>query len=188
METINMKISNMETQDIQEPLPTLIYRYKFTEDFMEELYEFSKIHQFDHRKDFKEAWNIWIKENEEIVDEEMRRLLRLGYDGDILDKMFKSARYYFRKKSTKPKEPKQRRKYTTINPNLLKMMDEHIKENIENEDFQPKLGFKLFCEENEELIEESIEKLKEQGLDDLVEINNKIKKTYKNRYFMLTNK
>ena len=37
-----------------------IYRYKFTEHFMEELYEFSKIHQYDARKDFKEAWKIWI--------------------------------------------------------------------------------------------------------------------------------
>ena len=36
--------------------PTVIYRFKFTEQFMEELYKFSKIHQYDDRKDFKEAW------------------------------------------------------------------------------------------------------------------------------------
>jgi hypothetical protein len=75
-----------------------IFRFKFTEAFMEDLYKFSKIHQYDHRKDFKEAWTIWIEENNDIIDEEVERLLALGYDGDILDKMFKSARYYFRKK------------------------------------------------------------------------------------------
>jgi len=32
-----------------------IYRYKFSDEFIEELYKFSKIHQYDHRKDFKEA-------------------------------------------------------------------------------------------------------------------------------------
>ena len=65
-----------------------IYRYKFTDDFTQELYKFSKIHQYDHRKDFKDAWQIWTEENENLVDGEVRRLANLGYDGDILDKMF----------------------------------------------------------------------------------------------------
>jgi len=39
-----------------------IFRYKFSDDFIQPLYQFSKIHQYDHRKDFKEAWNIWIEE------------------------------------------------------------------------------------------------------------------------------
>ena len=90
---------------------TNIYRYKFTEDFMGELFTFSKVHQYDHRKDFKEAWLAWVDTNEDIVNDEIHRLTRLGYDGDILDKMFKSARYYFRKKSTEKKAPVQRRDY-----------------------------------------------------------------------------
>ena len=44
-----------------------IFRFKFTEAFMEDLYKFSKIHQYDHRKDFKEAWTKWIEENDDIV-------------------------------------------------------------------------------------------------------------------------
>ena len=83
-----------------------IFRYKFCEDFTKPLYQFSKIHQYDHRKDFKEAWNIWIEENEDLVNKEVRRLTELDYKGDILDKMFKSARYYFRKKSTEKKNQK----------------------------------------------------------------------------------
>ena len=42
---------------------------KFIEEFTSELYKFSKIHQYDHRKDFKEAWNIWVEDNQGLVDE-----------------------------------------------------------------------------------------------------------------------
>ena len=37
-----------------------IFRYKFSDDFIGELFKFSKIHQYDHRADFKEAWKIWL--------------------------------------------------------------------------------------------------------------------------------
>ena len=109
-----------------------IYRYKFTDDFTQELYKFSKIHQYDHRKDFKDAWQIWTEENENLVDGEVRRLTNLGYDGDVLDKMFKSARYYFRKKDTDKKEPQKRRVYVGVQKELLEAMDEHIISNINN--------------------------------------------------------
>ena len=45
-----------------------IYRYKFNEDFMTELYNFSKIHQYDDRKEFKSAWNVWAEENAELIN------------------------------------------------------------------------------------------------------------------------
>jgi hypothetical protein len=162
----------------------MIYRFKFTEDFMIELYKFSKIHQYDDRKDFKEAWKKWTEENEEIIDSEMCRLLRLGYNGDVLDKMFKSARYYFRKKGTEKKEPKQRRPYISVNRELLEAMDLHIEENS----FQPKDGFADFCKKNELLLKETITLIFEQGIKDKDIIEDKIKKTYKNRYFMIINK
>jgi hypothetical protein len=163
-----------------------IYRYKFTEELTNELYNFSKIHQYDHRKDFKEAWDIWIEENEELVDEEVRRLTNLGYDGDILDKMFKSARYYFRKKSTEKREPQKRRVYIGVQKELLDSMDKHIIDNINNKEYKPSEGFALFCKENIEILKEEVARLCNCGLTDHIEIKNKIKKTYKNRYFMLS--
>jgi hypothetical protein len=175
---------NKQTSDSS--LPNVIYRFKFTEQFMEELYQFSKIHQYDDRKDFKEAWKIWTEENQEIISEESNRLLTLGYEGDILEKMFKSARYYFRKKSPEKKEPKQRRQYISVTRELLDAMDHHIEENIYTEDYQPKTGFIIFCRENENLLKESLAKIIEQGIRDSDIIQDKIKKTYKNRYFMLT--
>ena len=54
-------------EDITSRLDHTIYRFKFTEDFMAELYKFAKIHQYDHRKDFKEAWTKWTDENSDII-------------------------------------------------------------------------------------------------------------------------
>ena len=166
-------------------LPTIIYRFKFTEGFMEELYKFSKIHQYDERKNFKEAWKLWTEENEETINQEKIRLNNLGYTGNIIEKMFKSARYYFRKKSTEKKQPKQRRQYISVTPELLKSMDNHIQKNIFNKDYQPKKGFISFCRDNENILKESLSKILEQGVKDSELIQEKIKKTYKNRYFML---
>jgi hypothetical protein len=166
-----------------------IFRFKFTEEFMEELYKFSKIHQYDERKDFKEAWQLWVDENLELVDTESRRLNMLGYEGDILTKMFKSARYYFRKKSTVPVEPKQRRQYISVNHELLEAMDTHVKTNIRTNGYQPKTGFVSFCKENEVILKQTITNIFEQGIKDAETIQTKLKKTYKNRYFILiTNK
>jgi hypothetical protein len=165
-----------------------IYRYKFTEDFTGELFKFSKIHQYDERKAFKEAWNIWMDDNQIIVNEEYTRLKALGYDGDIFDKMFKSARYYFRKKSTEKKEPVKRRIYVGSQKDLLEAMDEHIKTNIASGDFKPSDGFDEFCKQNVNLLKEEITVLCRAGLTDSNEIKAKIKKTYKNRYFLAINK
>ena len=72
-----------------------IFRYKFSDDFIGELFKFSKIHQYDHRADFKEAWKIWLDDNQDMVTTESRRMTKSGYGGDVMDKMFKSARYYY---------------------------------------------------------------------------------------------
>ena len=153
-----------------------IYRYKFTTEFMEELYEFSKIHQYDDRHDFKEAWDNWIKENDEQINKEIMRLLYLGYEGNVMEKMFKSARYYFRKKSTEKKEPKKRKNYISMNRSILSLMDEHIKQ---NQNKQPKESLEQFIM----LYKNEIDQL----LGESCDYETKIKKTYKNRYFMLFN-
>ena len=165
-----------------------IFRYKFTDEFTGELFKFSKIHQYDHRKDFKEAWNIWTEDNDGIVSEEVRRLTNLGYDGDILDKMFKSARYYFRKKSTEKKEPVKRRDYIGIQKDLLDAMDDHIKSNISDDNYKPSEGFDEFCKANIDLLKEEVNILCRNGFTNSTEIKNKIKKTYKNRYFLIISK
>jgi hypothetical protein len=166
----------------------VIYRYKFSDEFVGELYKFSKIHQYDHRKDFKEAWQVWVDEKDAIVSDEVRILSSSGYDGDILDKMFKSARYYFRKKSTEKKEPVKRRKYCGLSKDVLDAMDKHIASNITNDDYKPSTGFESFCMINSALLKEEASRLITSGFKDSDEIHEKHKKTYKNRYFMFISK
>ena len=169
-------------------LPSTIFRFKFTEEFMEELHNFSKIHQYDHRKDFKDAWVKWTEENQDIIAKEVDRLVAMGYpnEDDIVDdKMFKSARYYFRKKSTVKPEPKQRRQYIGVDHELLENMDIHIRTNIYNDDYKPKTAFIMFCKEYDTILRQTIEQM---SISDAKMIQEKIKKTYKNRYFMLTSK
>ena len=187
-ENTNRKSNDLPKESVDNAFPIVIYRFKFTEEFMVYLYNFSKIHQYDDRKDFKEAWTVWTEENNDIIDGEMRRLLNLGYEGDVLDKMFKSARYYFRKKSTERIEPKQRRQYISVTKDLLDAMDRHIENNIYDDNYQPKTGFITFCKDNETLLKDTISSIFGQGIKESELIEYKIKKTYKNRYFMLTNK
>ena len=182
------KLVNNGDNEINDNFNVNIYRYKFTEDFTDELFKFSKIHQYDERKAFKEAWNIWMEDNENIVNEEFKRLRDLGYGGDIFDKMFKSARYYFRKKSTEKKEPAKRRIYIGTQKDMLEAIDDHIKTNILRGDFKPSDGFDEFCKENVNLLKEEVAVLCRSGLTDSNEIKAKIKKTYKNRYFLAINK
>lgn len=158
-----------------------IYRFKQNEAIINELYRFSKIHEHDTRVDFNKYWNIWVNENADIIEQETKRLRSIGYEGDVIDKLFKSARYYLRKKSTVKKAPVDRCKYLPIEKSILAIMDEHIK----NERTKPENGFYNFCISNCELLKNEIKRLKDNGITDNKIIQNKFKKTYKNRCFMI---
>jgi len=161
-----------------------IYRYNFKEEFMIELYNFSKIHQYDHRKDFKDAWDKWIIENNELVQVETRRLFNLNYNGNVSEKMFTSARYYFRKKSPEKKEKKNRKIYINVDKKLIYAMDAYILTNIS---YKPSITFLEFCKINMDILTKEFIRLSIENMK-CDEIKNKIKKTYKNRYFIHTNK
>lgn len=162
-----------------------IYRFKFTDQIMDYLTSFAKQHQYVDRKTYKEAWLTWINENEDIISEECCRLEKLGYDGDVKDKMFKACRYYFRKKPNNKPEPKSRKNYVTIDPEILMIMDEHIRRNMDNADYSPAKGYSNFCEVNMNNLIDEVGRLVENGLSK-DEIAGKIKKTYKNRYFIIS--
>ena len=148
------------------------YRYEFSEDFCKMLSDFAKIHQYDDRKVFKEAWSIWIEDNTDQVEQECRAICSNGYEGDALDKMFKSARYYFRKKSVLKKESVPRKSYEKADPELLKQMDAHIKENL---DMKPHDSYIAFCKKIQEA------NAGEEGPLNAAE-EEKLKKTFKNRH------
>ena len=67
-------------------------------------------------------------------------------------------------------------------------MDDHIKTHINEEDFKPSESFDSFCKLNKDLLKEEVKILCKNGFTDSEEIKQKIKKTYKNRYFILISK
>ena len=163
-----------------------VYRFKFTDKVTESITQFAKIHQFDDRHDYKEAWNEWLEENEDLVDSETKRLQELGYDKDIKDKMFKSGRYYFRKKTGNTTTPVKRRDYITIDHTILIAMDKHIIENLNKDGYTPAKGYDMFCEENTDLLSREIVQLVKTSAIDAKQLADKIKKTYKKRYFIVS--
>lgn len=162
-----------------------IYRYKFQPNIIDLLTKFSKTHQYDPKKIYKEAWETFVEENSEELGREVIRLTELGYDGDCFDKMYKSARYYFRKKKLSKIEPKKRRKYIACDRDVLDAMDDHINQNIQSEDYKPSDGYDNFVNSNQQLILLEINRMIDNGLNDNNAIAKKIKKTYKNRYFQI---
>lgn len=164
-----------------------IYRYKFSENVIDELNMFSKKHQYDDKVTFKEEWDKWVSTNLDIINREQSRLLELGYTGCIKTKMYKSCRYYFSKKKDKEDQSDKRKKYIMININVLNSMDKHIIENINNENYKPADGYLDYCNNNcnLELLKDDVVEMVSLGMD-TDEIKLKLKKTYKNRYFIIS--
>jgi|AntAceMinimDraft_10_1070366.scaffolds.fasta_scaffold06465_4 hypothetical protein len=160
----------------------VIFRFKFSDEFANQLYPFAKLHQYDDRHTYKEEWTRWLMNNDELIDTEVGRLKGLGYDGDIIGKMYKSGRYYFRKK-TSSKDAKVRRKYISLEHDMIDAMDEHINTNYYLPCFKPSIAYEQFCMEYENLVNDETERLLQEELV-AEDIYSKLKKTYKNRYFL----
>jgi hypothetical protein len=176
------------------------HRFDFTDLIVEKFTYFAKLHEYDDRKTFKESWNTWIKDCEiaEMIEGEQQRLRKDGYRGDVLDKMFKSVRYYFRKKKNDNGEQKQRKKYSGFSNEILDIMDKHIllqiKNNIVNiisnpnndvisiSNITPCNAYADFCKNHQSDIKDEIYKMN-MSHQSSNEIVNKFKKTYKNRFY-----
>ncbi len=162
-----------------------VFRYKFDSTIVELIDNFTKIHKYDEADQFREEWNEFIKENKPQIDRENQRLSTLGYSGDIYSKMYKSARYYYKNKSTEKKKAKQRRKYVTLDKGFLADMDRHIVNVAFKEDLKPAHAYNNFVSDAtySEKYDNVIQTLLDEDWDEpAAEI--KLKKTYKNRYFI----
>ena len=105
------------------------FRFTFSEEVTQELYEFNRIHQYVDKKIYKESWETWRDAHQSLLEKETERLKQMGFEGDVLGKLYHSSRYYIRNQFVKSKpEKKAERKVRTIVPkSLLREMDEHIK-------------------------------------------------------------
>mgnify|MGYP000985351781 CR=1 FL=1 len=171
-----------------------IFRYKLSDDINDALAQFTSLYRFNNRKDLKENWTKWCLENTVIIQEEERRLLNLGYTGNCVTKMFTSVRYYHIKKANEHKDTEQindnesssnkKRKYFTLDKKILVIIDDHIRANMENNNFKPANSFRDFTGIHNEIIKETRDLFVSKGFTE-EDFDIKLKKTYKNRYFNL---
>lgn len=188
-----------------------INRYKFTNLFIEEIKNFCKnIRNIDDVNIVKEHFDKWNTENKSKIEIEYEYLKSIGYDGDFNKKLYKSAMHYYKNRNVKDqflcdkndnsskhsKDTKNskdskcycylnninKRQYITLDFEFLELIDNHIKRNLnENIKIKPSLlynNFKLLY-----FNEITIQTNKIIDILNVNDINNKIKKTYQNRYF-----
>jgi hypothetical protein len=185
---------------------TPIFRFKIEPSVVEAINGFAKIHQFDDRRDYKEAWKQWCEENRDMLEVEVKRLEMYGYTGDAYDKFFKSGRYYFRNKKVTKTEPVERKKYVGLSRELLKIMDDFIcndtrvdadavadadadaNANPDGNGVSPAAMFDMFCQKNQTILSAEITTLLNEHNMTNTEISAKLKKTFKNRYFQKVRK
>jgi hypothetical protein len=199
-------ISQEHTVEVKKRIQLQTHRFTFGKECTKKLNEFAHLHQEDDRKQFQKAWSEWILQPNihSMMEEEIRIVRQQGFEGDVLDKMFKSTRYYYRKKpaSTNPKEQKPRKKYERLDSEILEDMDNHILSQIKqntiisskSEDILltiralPSESFERYCATHKDLF---LERAKVENpnqeitKDHLISIIEKIKKTYKNRFYVL---
>ena len=157
------------------------FRFTYTPSMHELLNDFATCHRFDPtRQQFKEAWEEWTKENAEAIDAQTKIFESQGFTGNALDKMYKSVRYYYRQKPFRKKEIVKRTSYTTIPKHLLTKIDEHC--TLYRRNVKPQDAFEAFLDSDSETIDAIKRHLV--NMDD-EEINKKIKKTYKNRFYKI---
>lgn len=161
-----------------------IYRFKFDTDISEKIATFSSLHCNESLTDFKKHWAQFIITNKDIIELENRRLCNAGMTMDVVDKMFSSARYWHTKKNSVTKKEKENKTHTSINRVFLVAMDAHIQKS--GSTMKPSIAFEHFCEHNRIVLKTEIDCLKAATVC-VDEIRVKIKKTYKNRHFVMKN-
>ena len=202
-----------ENSESDNPLYTYVElqtnRYTYDPEVVMHLSNFAKIHEYDDRKDFKEAWQKWIEEPEikTIITDEVARLQTNGQMGDVLDRMYKSARYYYRKKKENAqKQAEPRKEYEGLPRTILKSIDDHIYAEINDNiilsnkitdvvrsNISAANSFTNYCRLHYGVIKEllptkEVENVtyREKNLrDEIKVVTDRLKKTYKNRFYKI---
>jgi hypothetical protein len=166
-----------------------VFRHNFSKQFIQVLGEFSKNHREEDRKTFKSSWLQWTRQSdiELLMNHEIESLRASGFEGDVLDKMFKSTRYYFLKKidNEKVSDKKERKSYVGLNKLVLEHMDLHIKQHVGS---RPEDAYNDYCNQFTEKIKGEIQVMADETGDSIEDVYKKYKKTYKNRFYVMSSK
>jgi len=172
------------------PIQSKIFRYKLSDQCNTALADFTQKHHFNigNRTQFKDDWNMWCSQNQDVIDYETIRLRGLGYEGDCIDKLYTSVRYYHVKKLLKEKKNNEipsestKRTYVRFDKSFLKVIDQHINSHIDYKNYKPSVGYDLFVGASSDVIQIEKNKVCNECFSEK-DFNMKLKKTYKNRYF-----
>ena len=127
-------ILSTECKELIKCIELKSHHFKYSEEFAEQLASFAKSHLEDSNKQFKLEWKKWTELNSIDIQTEIAKMKEAGYTGSVEDKMYFSARYYYRKKAMKNEnedvvsveESSSRKKYESIDKQILSQMSEHI--------------------------------------------------------------
>jgi hypothetical protein len=182
-------------------------RHTYSEEVVEQLSSFAKVHEYDDRKEFKEAWQKWMEEPDikNLIVTELARLTVNGMSGDILDRMYKSARYYYRKKGggEAVTEPTVRKEYEGLPRTVLKTIDDYIYSEINRNIVETEKGgnhiititaaksFTTYCKLHYDVISDLLPPINDDAhcnvntnmREELKKVTDRLKKTYKNRFY-----
>jgi hypothetical protein len=172
------------------------FRFDFTSEVGNLLAKFSDEHETEKYNVFQSSWNSWINMEgvSDILTKECSRLREEGYTGDVWDKMYKSARYYYKKRgrSNKDKNSKtversakikfSERYLMKLNENIESQLNCNRSDNnvisLSNND-----AFNEFCEVNKSEIVEELRLVKERYGELPKDIIKKLKKIFKNHFY-----
>lgn len=173
-----------------------IYRFKFSNDLLEKITDFSKKNKDTSCKIFRHNLDNFIIENRGLINKEKEIYDDYGYKGDIVDKIYRSARYYFKNKeskktiknnniidnSNKPANT-QKRKYIKRDEKFVEAVHEHVLSAV-RQNIKPAIAFSQFIEHEKykHLYQKEYRRVNTILEDDKATLA-KIKKTYKNIYF-----
>jgi hypothetical protein len=163
------------------------YRFKFNRDLLNSIKEFSKMHSENNGDEFLEAFQDWKITNNQVIKNEEQRIIDLGFKGNIEEKIYRSARYYFKNKKNnicKLKQKTIKTNYIPRNNKFFTMMIEYIQRNP----IKASLLFKKFINETDETISIEIKKefcrLRSFELTE-EECLQKLKKGFNNAYYKI---
>lgn len=181
-----------------------LFRFKFSEEMSELLLSFSQQHKFCNKDDFKDQWEMWTSEHVDAIYREKERLETMGYDGNIVEKMFKSVKYYYCKRNEKYKNvdgdkgsKDKKKKYIKKNNEFITIIDDFIDTHMEQRKeeggmviktckIKPSHFWNLFYNEYGTELTCEVERIQNESENRLSnnEAMAKIRKLFNNRYFI----
>jgi len=157
-----------------------LYRYNLSDDLLSYIKQ-NFIERYDGH-DFDDYWEEWTStERIQVMFKMEEEILKtLGWKGNINVKIKTSIKYYYlNKDKTKKSTKKKRRNYVHVDENISILMNEFIKNTGIK---KPAKAYDDFVKKNKDSYNNECIRLKDYLIKD--EISLKIKKTFKNKFYL----